>query len=93
MSNKLPHDRDHLLDWDSIVDRRHTKAALARHHFPPEQFTWDCALPQSWLNQVSNEAEDLEYSTLLFSVIWLYPGKSESPTYCSSCSVRRRWNS
>ena len=78
---KLNFDRDFLLDWESIVERRLTKIQLTEHHFPRDRFCTDSALPQSWLNQLVNDAEDLEYSTLLFTLVWMYPSKCESPAY------------
>lgn len=78
--NGLP-DREFLLSWDDIVDRRLTKHDLARHHFPPEKFCFDYAIPQNWLTCTSYESDDLDYATILFTTIWLYPDKSESPAY------------
>lgn len=75
------HDRDFLLSWDDIVDRRLSKKRLAVHHFPPEKFTIDYALPQDWLNRVAYEADDLDYATILFTTVWLYPDKSASPAF------------
>jgi len=80
-STKGMHDREFLLEWDDIVERKLSKKRLATHHFPPEKFTIDYALPQAWLNDVANQAEDLEYSTILFTTVWLYPDKSASPAF------------
>ena len=75
------HDKTYLLDWDSIIDRKYTKKRLVAHHYPPEKFTIDYALPQGWLNNVANNAVDLDYNSILFTCVWMYPSKAESPTY------------
>jgi hypothetical protein len=75
------HDKDHLLDWESIVDRKLSKKRLAAHHFPPIKYTIDYALPQEWLNNVARNAQDLDYGTILFTTVWLYPDKSEAPAF------------
>lgn len=79
--NRDLHHREFLLGWDDIVDRGLSKKRLASHHFPPDKFTIDYALPQAWLNDVANQAEDLEYSTILFTTVWLYPDKSTAPAF------------
>lgn len=75
------HDRDFLLDWCSIVDRGFSKKKLAAHHYPPEKYTIDYALPQSWLNNAAIQSDELDYATLLFTLVWMYPSKSEAPAY------------
>ena len=67
------------MDWDIIVARHLSKLDLAHHHYIGIAF--DCALPQAWLNDVAERAEDLEYSTILSTTVWLYPSKSASPRY------------
>jgi hypothetical protein len=77
---KYPH-FSYLLDWSSIVSRKLTKRGLASHHYPPQKYTTDDALPQAWLNQVASESDSLDYQAILHTVVWLYPGKSEAPAY------------
>lgn len=74
------HDKDFLLDWDTIIDRKLSKKRLTVHHYPPDKHTVDYALPQAWLNEVAHKG-DLGYNATLFTTVWLYPDKSECPAF------------
>jgi len=78
---RVLHDRDHLLDWEAICDRKLSKKRLASHHYPPQKYTVDYAVPQAWLNAVAAQATVLDCKTILFTTVWLYPTKDESPAF------------
>jgi len=79
------HHNSFLLDWDQIVDRKLSKKRLASHHYPPQKFTIDYALPQAWLDDVAEAAkagdDPMSYADILYTTVWLYPDKSESPAF------------
>ena len=77
-SSGLPH-RDDLLTLDDIVARKLTKKRLVWHHYKPEKYTVDLSVPKTWIDKVANHR--IDEKTLLFTTVWLYPDKSESPKY------------
>lgn len=77
--NNPTHHHEHLLDFDSIVERRHTKDELANHHY--SDYTFDTALPQHWLDKVTRHEDDFGYEMMRFGTVWLYPPISESKAW------------
>jgi len=56
----------------TIMDSSSTKGDWADAIYPG--LTYDCALPQDWLNQIASTAPaSLDYHALLFTIVYAYP--------------------